>query len=176
MHDRGFTRNALSLALVLSLCCYAAPSSAAPATATLAGTVVSIDDQGPLAGARVWVADSMSDQVFVADPTAADGSYSLENLPASTYSLAVEAGGGLFIVESPVRLDVGESRTLHLAVRRGDSPAAATALAAKKHKMSLLDNPLTAALLVVGVAVIVGLIWEALDNDHGDQIVSPSEP
>ncbi len=66
-------------------------------------------------------------------------------------------------------------RELEAFVRSGIPPADA-APAASKPTMTFLENPLTAALFVVGAAVVVGLLWDELDDPSRSTGASPSNP
>ena len=122
MTKRSFLVKALAGALVVLLPAITVPASAA-STASLSGTVLSVDDSSPLGGATVHVGDSESGTIYTSAPTNPDGNFQLEQLPAGTYELAVEMNGGLYLVESLVSLAPGASQRVHLAVKASRSTA-----------------------------------------------------
>lgn len=149
---------------------------AEPGTASLEGRVVARDGQSPLAGARVHVRPSEGADLFTSGWTAADGRFELSGLPAAEYRLAVEADGGLYIVEAPLALAPGQSRALHLAVNpdvRDDEDDDDTPVGALRG----WSNSLTATLIVLGFAIGAGLLIDGLDGGGVDSdSASPSAP
>ena len=161
--------------LLFSLHSIADPTSAGLRMAALDGTILSAASQAPLAGVKLHVGNPATGSIYTSGPTTADGAFTVANLPAGVFELAIETDGGLFVVETPVRLEQGEVRTVHLTVmQRSSRTATPSPGAVKKSKLTLWDNPLTAALVVVGSAFIVGLLIEELDDDEGQS--SPSGP
>jgi hypothetical protein len=90
-------------------------------------------------------------------------------VPASSYVLAVEADGGLYVVEVPVTLAPGQSRSVQLSLGSKLAPGASKGL-----KTTIVDNPLTATLVILGGATILGLVIDEIDDD--DEPVSPTNP
>lgn len=166
----------LATVLILSLPWAALPVGAADVAATLTGSIVHFDDQSPVPGAKLHVGDPKTGQIFSSKPANDDGSFVLGDLPPSTYALAVESDGGLYVVETPLSLAPGTTRTLNLAVRpqpinlnkknddeEDDGP------------WGLKENPLTAALALTGIAVLVGIVvWGDSEGSGGPS--SPSAP
>jgi hypothetical protein len=169
---------AFLVALPLAPACEAAPA------ASLGGRIVSAGTDAPLAGARLHVADGRSGRIVTSGVTGADGAFEIAGLEPATYDLAVESRGGLYVVETPVRLAGGERRSLQLAVSpqavpapapagQKDPPAAQDPTPKKKSAADVWNNPLTATLIVVGGAVVLGLVVESV---VGNPSASPSVP
>ncbi len=165
------TAIALQLALV---------AGAAVSPGSIRGTVVSGDSWTPHAGVVMHAVDTASGASFRSEPAADDGSFLLAGLPAAQYQLAAEADGGLYPVEQPVEVTGASPRVLNVVLNKNAAsdpskvkPSQGT-LTGKK-KMSLMSNPATATLIVVGSAVALGLLWEAVDNPSGGT-GSPSMP
>jgi hypothetical protein len=141
-----------------------AGASSAPPRAGLSGTILTGEPRQPVAGATLLAADSGSGRVYSSSPTGKDGRFSLRELPPSTYELAVQAGGGLYPTSSPIDLKGGQDQEILLALAEAgsDDPAAPELPGAKANVWS---NPLTATLIVLGLAVVVGVaLQSATDN------------
>ncbi len=175
MSTRPMIYRLLSTGLMLSLPLLALPAHSAGVTATLSGSIVWSADQTPLAGSRLHAADPKTGKIFTSAPATGDGGFVLGDLPASTYELAVESDGGLYLVGTPVTLAPGAAQTLNLAVSRGSDPNYAQngASGASGAKSGFWDNPLTAALVVVGGVVVIGLL---LGDSDSPGFVSGSTP
>ena len=86
--------------------------------------------------------------------------------------------------ETPVTIAPGATRQVQLALKgRQDNAMGGKATnppptpAPNKKTGTLWDNPLTATLIVVGGAVVTGLIIDAIDDDDNDtNAASPSNP
>ena len=177
MRHRAELTRGLAATLILALPLFSVPVSAGVPTASLKGRVLESDTRIPLAGARIHAGDPKAGTVYTSLTTSSDGSFSLAALPASSYQLAVESEGGLFAVSAPIRLAPGQSRDVQLAVRRneaGSSSSATSSTAAHGRKPSIWNNPLTATLLVLGGAVVVGVLVDQATNDNNN--ASPSAP
>jgi hypothetical protein len=147
-------------------------SAAAGALASVRGTVLSADSGAPLAQARVHASEPRAERFFSSQPCESDGSFRLGDLPAGTYELAVESAGALYLAQAPLRLEPGQSRSVHLAVRKTASqdPSAAN------QRGGFFENPVTAALTIAGIATATGLLlneWTN-DEDESDRDASPS--
>lgn len=156
----------------------ASPARAADASASVSGAIFRAADQSPLAGARLHAGDPRTDRLFSSAPSGRDGGFTLAKLPPSTYRLAVEADGGLYVVPTPVVLEPGSARRLNLAV----TPAMAAAEGSGEGGSSsdsggggfaFLKHPAGATLLSLGLATIIGV---ALQDDNPPRRVSPSAP
>lgn len=164
---RSPTVKALAFALIASLQLVAVPLFAADETATISGAILESATQAPLSGARLHVADPKTGDIYSSGPSTASGAFTLKDVPPATYELAVESGGGLFLVNTPIRLAPGRTQTLNLAVSR-DAAAGADGEGGggRKAKKKGWDNPGTAAGIVFGTALAVGiLVNEATEED-----------
>ncbi len=172
MNRRSPLSRILALALAAVLC-GAAPVALAAGDAAIAGRIASLSEGAPLVGATVHVADASTGVIRSSSPSTTEGAFEVRGLPASSYVLAVESEGGLYVVSSPVALAAGEKRSVQLAV--GPKNAAETTEPEGKKKKKPIgaywDNPLTASLIVVGAAFVVG----ALLSTDDDTAVSPTE-
>ncbi len=169
--------------LTLALSIVAATAAhAEPASASLSGVIRAGADHAPLAGARVYAGNPQSGAVYPSEPTPADGTFAIRDLPAATYRLAVEASAGLFPVEQPVTLAPGINQALGISLAPsteadpapGEDDTNSEAAPAKGKRPNLWNNPLTAALLVLGVAVVFGLIIESATDDDDTEL--PASP
>ena len=173
MRTRSTLDRWLAGVLVVALQVVLVPATAATSTAALNGSVLSGGASVPLPGARVHAAETRTGAVSTSSITTADGSFRLDGLPPATYSLAVESAGGLYLVGTPVHLEPGEERTVHLAVQE-TAPSPAEAAAKTAGRLAWWNNPLFATLVVLGGAVIVGVIVNNAINDEAT--ASPSSP
>lgn len=137
----------------------------------LAGTVILRSEQAPLGGATVFVGDPTSGKVHAAAPTGADGRFSLEGLPASRYQLAVGVADGIYLVDTPVLLAAGRTQEVQLAVQPNTEQSPSRG--ASRVLPRLWNNPLTAALIVLGSAFLIGALVESATDDEDDP--SPSQ-
>ena len=161
MFERGTLSKIAAVVTIIALQLIAIPSFAQP-SAALDGTVLRADRTTPIAGATVHLADKSSGAFVESAPTADDGSFHLDSLPGSEYSIAVEVDGGLYVVPAPLTLNDGETRRVHLAI----NPNAQLAPGATGSGLSFRNNPLTATLLLVGGLIILGVfIDELTDSD-----------
>ena len=192
-----------ALAILLASTLIVPPASAATGSGILEGRVVS--PQGSSAPKAVWAATAVNPKAPQRAAVDANGSFRLDAVPAGTVELAVETGEGLYVVETPVTLAPGATRQVQLALRgrQGTTPSAPSGTpppqpsakgeggypsapsgtpppqppANNKKTGSLWDNPLTATLIVIGGAVVTGLIIDAVDDDdNNSNAASPSNP
>ena len=151
------------------------PASAEPG-ASVTG-VIRGADQAPLAGARLLATTSSAGPVFRSEPTTKEGTFTLSGLAAGSYRLGVEVAGGIYLVEDPLPLADGVQRTVQIAVAATtDSPGAASAAAgASEPAASAWDNPFAAAAIVLGLAIVVGvLVNNATDDEQaGSDFLNP---
>jgi hypothetical protein len=169
---RRLSNGTLAGVLILSMVMLGMPVSAAGATAALDGSIVRSADQTPLEGARLHASNPKTGELFSSGPAGDDGRVMIDELPAATYSLAVESGGGLYLVEAPVPIEAGSRQTVNLAVTPQPFDAKKDKDPSEK-KSSIKENPLTAALIVAGIAVVIGLLFY---DDDDDAVRSPSLP
>jgi len=163
---RSLATRVLALVLVASLQTLFFPASAGEATASLTGTLVSSASEAPLAGARLHVGDPRTGLIYSSDPTDVDGSFHLVDLPAASYELAVESGGALFVVESALKLSPGEVRAVTVEVNQQAAPGPDSEEKKRRKGAGFWNNPVTAALVVVGSATVLGyLIKKGTDDE-----------
>lgn len=166
--------------LIIALQSVYFPVSAEKEDATLTGTVILANEKTPLVGVTVYVGDPKTGEVYRSTATLEDGGFSIDNLPAATYEVAVEAEEGLYLIKTPISFDPGQNRALSIAVNRNSgSPAEVQKIVAERN--SLFDNALTAAGAVVGIAFAIGwLLEESTDDepppDQQPPMTSPAMP
>jgi hypothetical protein len=164
----------VAAALVVALGVPLAPCvRATQGTASLGGRVVTAGTEASLAGARVHVGDERTSRIVTSGVTGADGAFEVAGLAPAAYQLAVESGGGLYVVETPLRLAPGESRSVQLALSQEPAAGGEKDKEKKKSAAAMWNNPLVATAVVVGVAVVVGLI---VGKSTGNEPASPSAP
>jgi len=175
----------LATVLLLVFPSTASPLLATVETASISGTLFSVTSSTPLAGARLNLEDARGGS-YVSAPAGVDGAFDVGGLPASSYRVAVESNGALYVVNTPVKLEAGASQRVRLAVRdgggrgRGRSGRAESGTTESgkaeenKNGTSFWSNPLTATLIVVAGAVLVGVIVDQSTSD--DTPASPSLP
>ncbi len=99
--------------------CFAVVVSAQETTGTINGTVT--DPNGAVvAGATVTLTDAEKKVVVRTVTTNDDGIYTLPDLPVATYEVTVERSGFKKFVASNVKLDIGQRRTLDIALQTGE--------------------------------------------------------
>jgi len=171
-------RLSCTLGLTLAFSLVGLPQTLA-AGGSLDGSIVRSVDQSPMVGARIHIANPRTKEIISSAPAGRKGSFVVSEIPADRYSLAVEHEGGLYVVETPLQVTDGGKQTLNLSVapmsdqeksnlensNDKDNPAG----------FALWDNPLSAALVVLGIAVVVGVVIDG-DDDSSDSNSSPSMP
>ncbi len=165
MSTRNRSAKALSSVLILVLIGLLSPVSAGTPTAELSGTILSADE-APLAGAKIYAADTKTGKIYPGNATGDKGRFSLTGLPASSYELGVELEGGLYVVDSSLALSEGQSQNVNLSIntKKNPNPSAGT----KAGVTSVWNNPFTAALIVLGSAAVVGVLVESATDDEDD--------
>jgi hypothetical protein len=167
MKKHSLTTKVLAAALVLSLQSMFIPVSAEVQTASISGTVLSSETQEPLAGATIYAADPKTGEIYPSGSTDESGAFAVKSLPPSTYEVAVEAEGSLFLVGTPVRLAPGQTQNVSLAVNPESAPSPQQAQKkGNRGGTSVWNNPLTAALIVAGSAVLLGAIVNETTKDE----------
>jgi len=130
----------------------------------LSGTIFSGEPRQPVAGATLLAAEAGTGRVFSSTPTGKDGRFSLRELPPATYELAVQTGNGLYPTPGSVDLKVGQRQEILLALADG-APGEPAGTELPGAKPSAWSNPLTATMIVLGLAVVVGVaLQNATDN------------
>ena len=173
MLQRDLSGKIVTTIVIVALQGLMIPVSAVEEPATLRGAVVSIVDEAPLVGVRLHVGDPKSGRVFTSEPTGTDGGFRLEHLPPATYEVAVQTGDALFIAGSAIRLAPGQVRGIDVALNPQMADDPQTAGKPQPAKGSLWSNPATAALIVLGAAVVLGVVIDEATDDSGELLASP---
>lgn len=151
-----------------------APGPLAASTGSLSGRVLPVADRP--AATRVWVVPSGSTGQPIAAPVLADGSFAVAAVPAGTVELALETSEGLYAVHTPIAIAPGTTRTLQLALggRQDTSPATPPKEPKKKKTAGgVWANPLYATLIIVGSALVIGVLISELTQPN-NKPASPS--
>jgi len=147
-------------------------TQAEPLTGGLTG-VIRDAGETPLAGARLLAAHADDDTVSRTELTTEDGSFSLTDLRPGSYALAVEIENGVYLVRDPLPVVAGVQRTVQIAVGvipDGETEPPATDGATDDPQPSVWTNPFSAGALVLGLAIIVGvLVNNFTDEDLASQ-------
>jgi hypothetical protein len=171
MRQRSVTARVLAAIVVAALPAPCFSALAEPQSAELSGVILTAK-QTHLAGARLLAADPEQGKVYRSEPTPSNGSFTLSGLEPGTYELAVEVDGGLYLVKDPLYLVAGVRRTVRIAV--GAEPPADGGVpspgdAAPEPSPSAWNNPVSAGAIVLGIAIVVGVLVE---NATGDEVTS----
>ena len=174
---RKLTARIVAGALVVALQLVSVPAWAGTRTASLSGHVLSAESLQPMAGVLVHVSNPRTGVIQSSTPTGVDGSFSLSMLPPATYELAVQSDRGLYVVNNSVRLGPGEARRVSVGLRQENAaPSPETRDHAKtRGRTNWWNNPLTATAIVIGAAVVIGVLVDQASNDN-NQNASPSNP
>jgi len=85
--------------------------------AEIHGNIVSADGLTGVAGVSVWAANMATSEIYTSTATAADGSYTLKDLPPGEYDLAVETTDGLLPADALVQTAPGKSTIVSIALK-----------------------------------------------------------
>jgi len=153
--------------MVLAFVIAAPPGAFAGDTGVLIGSVLPAAGSGLIAK-KVWVG-------AIPAPVASDGSFEATGVPAGQSELAIETSEGLYVVATPITIAPGTTRRVQLAYGgRKDSSAPTPSENEKKKKGGgFWANPLTATLVIVGSAIVVGFAVNQLTQSD-NKPVSPS--
>jgi hypothetical protein len=164
-------RNVIASTLAVALAVATAPAFAAPASATLTGTVYADDVTTPLAGATVVVTD-VNGVKTASRPTGTDGAFTVAPVTPGRSALALETKEGSFAVATPVTLAPGETRGVHLALKANSDSKE------EKNKKKGGGAYWTGGAIGGMTAVLVGFVAAALVNTHelNENPTSPSLP
>ena len=156
-----------TLPVVLALAIAASPVTLAGDTGNLAGRVLPAPD-GRVEAKTVWVG-------AIPAAVGADGSFQATGIPPGSSELAIETSAGLYVVATPVAIAPGTTRRVQLAFGgRQDSSAPPPPENEKKKKRGgVWANPLSATLIIVGSAIVVGFAIDQLTQSDVHP-VSPS--
>src|SRR5713226_4522677 len=131
----------VALALCFSL---AGIAVAQEITGSLVGTVKDANGAA-VKGATVTITDAEKKVVVRTATTDGDGQFSVPDLTVATYDVAVEARGFKKHIESKVKLDVGQRRSVDVSLEAGNIAEVVTVEA----------NPLTVELSTPTVATVI---------------------
>lgn len=167
-------RRLLAVLTVLTLTAAGLPGFAAPAV-SVRGTILSAGSSAPARGAVMHAFNLRTGAAYRSAPADDGGGFVLEGLPAATYELAAEVEGGLFPIDRPVAIAPGKTRLMNVVLEDTPQvpPSEGTITKAKRPKK--FSNPLVATGLVLGSAIVLGLLADALE-DGGNPGASPSNP
>ena len=113
----SIARKSMATSLAALLISGASASAfATPATATLEGTVLA-SGSTPLAGAVVSLTDDAGKALSSA-VTGADGSFRIDGAMPGRATVSIAAEGTSYDVATPITLAPGQTRSVHLALRR----------------------------------------------------------
>jgi hypothetical protein len=106
-------------AVIALTLCFSGLSYAQEITGSIVGTVK--DSTGAIVpGATITVTDpSKNDQVIRTVTATDDGTFSIPNVPVSTYTVTVEAANFKKSVNTGVKVDVGQRRSVDIALEAG---------------------------------------------------------
>ena len=163
--------------LVASLTGFVAPvGAAAPATATLTGTVLADDVRTPLQGVTVVVSDAAGRSISSA-PTGADGAFAVSQIAAGTTRVSLATADGSFPIATPVVLAPGQTRGVRVALK-----AKQESEEEKKKKAAAVPPSDGGKGLGAMIAVIVGFVAAGAvaisqsGDDGNTPAASPSNP
>jgi hypothetical protein len=175
MKQRSLEFKLVATVVIVSLQALMIPAIAADPASSVNGSILSAQTDAPLAGAKLHLGDPMTGEIYTSEPADQDGSFEMTDVPASTYEVAVESNGGLYLVQSPLKLTPGQSQPMNVAINQqmADDPETEEK---KKNKggTGVWNNPATAALIVVGAAVVLGLLINAATDDDDEEPSSPN--
>lgn len=164
------------LIVALATAVAVSPSAATATTGSLSGRVVPGTDALPAAKA-VWVLPDGAGAPIPA-PVATDGTFLVSNLPSGPADIAVETSEGLYVVDTPVAIAPGTMSEVQLALggRQDNSDLPPSEKEKKKRKGGVWSNPVSATAIVVGSAVVLGVIVDSLTKSESNPPASPSSP
>jgi len=166
-------RPIIASSLAAALLVATAPTFAAPAAATLTGTVYASDVKTPLAGATVLVTDA-SGVKSASQPTGADGTFAIPSLAPGAGALTLQTKDGAYAVATPVTLAPGATLGVLLALKAsGDTPE-------EKKKKKKGGAYWTGGAIGAMTVVLVGFAAAAVVNSNNasddETPASPSAP
>ena len=153
----------IASSLIVALVLVTSPVFAAPAPATLTGTVYADDVVTPLMGATVIVTD-VNGVKLASQPTAADGSFTVAAVAPGQTSLALETKSGSFAVATPVTLAPGETKGVYLAMKA----ASQTTDDKKKKKGGAYMSGGEIAAMTVVLVGFAAAAWVGYDQTNDD--------
>jgi hypothetical protein len=179
MRSFGRYEKVLAMFLAFAIGSFGLPVFASPAPAILSGKILRTGTGDPVQGAVVKLNHRSEGKIYSSTQADAQGAYSLSDIPAGTYDLAIETDGGLFLVNAPVSLTSGEKReaSFSLQPKKGAAEGETGGTAGKEPAADAKDSKKKAATpwyrsgwfgtaVVVGSAVILGAVLSSSDNDE----------
>jgi hypothetical protein len=155
-----------TLPAVLAFLLAVPPASLAGESGVLTGRVLPASD-ARIVAKTVWVG-------AIPAAVAADGTFEAKGIPAGSSELAIETSEGLYVVATPVAIAPGTTRRVQLAFGgRQDTSAPPPPEKEKKKSGGVWANPLSATLIIVGSAIVVGFAIDQLTQSDVKP-VSPS--
>lgn len=168
-------RHFIAATLVVALAAATTPSFAAPAAATLTGTVYGDDVKTPLAGATVIATDAAGAKLS-SQPTAADGAFTIASIAPGRTALALETKQGSFAVGTPVTLAPGELKGVHLALKADADPATGGSTDKKGGGGAGWTGGAITAMTAVLIGFVAAAVVNSDDKSSGSGSTSPSTP
>lgn len=183
-----------ALALALSLCALfgpaptavrAAPQAAGDETGhgSIHGTLYQPDEKGPLAGAKVTAINVRTGKQYTSEVTTDNGNYDVNRLPAGTYDVVIEVGGGVFVADHIVDVGPGEgvSKSYSVQPQRPANRVVAKLPPPKGSATIIGETELKAPFWTsTGGKVLIGVLSAgaaaAIYNAANDNNASPSSP
>jgi len=175
MSHRGFSAKVLAIMLVVAVSWVFVPPIGARESATLAGNIYALDGRQPVDGAVLHAGDIRTGEIYSSAATDSEGGFVLPGLPPAAYNLAIETDGGLYLVGTSMQLKAGEQRGVQLALKPDEGAADDPESASEEDdddEMGFMNNPLFAALTVIGASILFGGLISALDDDD-EGVASP---
>lgn len=165
---RGLWMKILAAMLVVALTAVLNPAWAIADPATFSGRVLGEDARTPLAGAVVQLTDASDEHTAVSKPSSEDGTFELTGLAPGVYRVVVETEQGLYQVTTSLRLEAGQNRSVHMALKTDREAVAGVA----RGGGGAINN---AEKTLVGFGILLGTfaIAEAID-DNPKKKKSPS--
>ena len=117
------------LLVALSICAFSAVIFAQEVTGSLNGTVKDATG-GVVSGATVSISDSEKKVVLRTTTTNNDGQYSAPNIPSGVYDITVEAPNFKKHIETGLKLNVSDKRTVDVTLEAGNISEVVTVEAA----------------------------------------------
>lgn len=105
--------------LVIIALCFTGAVYAQETTGSIVGTVKDANG-GLVPGATVELTDTDKKVVVATVQTNEDGQFSIPNLPVSNYDISVEAASFKKYIQSRVKLDIGQRRTVDVTLEAGN--------------------------------------------------------
>jgi hypothetical protein len=183
-----------ALALVLTFCLVTVPALVTARAAQSAagneaghgsihGTLYQPDEKGPLSGGKVTAINVRTAKQYSSNVTTDNGNYDINGLPAGTYDIVIEVGGGVFVADHILDIGPGEGvsksysvqplRPANRLVEKLPPPKGSATVVGENE----IDAPFWRStggkvLIVVLGAGAAAAIWNAVDDNNA----SPSSP